>query len=137
MNKIQFTAGDSHNILSPHARAKAVYDNEPCARTFLQDLELHLTSGYVFSTPRIFLLGRPVPRSADPRDIVDPVVDFAAMGSKLDCWHVYLAAGDLLEFFRFEPFPLPYFSWERENVLRFYRRDHVIRLCQSLARPYS
>lgn len=110
------------DIQSPYERAKSVYESEPCARTFMADLQLHLARGYVFNTPRLFLMGRPVRRSGDPRDIVNPLVDFL----NPDCWHVYLAAGDMGEFFKFEPFELQWFSWERNNRLRFYNREQVI-----------
>lgn len=117
-------------VQSPYELARKIYQQEPCARTFREDLEQHLRTGYVWSSPRTFIMGRPVRRSGDRADIVTPHVTF----DNPDCWHIYLAAGELYEFFRLEPFELPWFSWERHNVLRFYRRERVIQLCLHFAR---
>ena len=124
--------GDKAGLQSPYEIAKCVYENEPCARTFMEDLQLHLAHGYVFNTPRLFLMGRPVSRDGDTCDIVCPVVCYSVP----DCWMVYLAAGDISEFFKFEPFELQWFCWERNNKLRFYRRERLIWLLkqQSLKR---
>ena len=59
---------------NPYAEARAVYDREPCRRTFNEDLELHLMNGLVFSTPEFFLMGRAVPRGACHADIINPAV---------------------------------------------------------------
>lgn len=108
-------------LQSPYELAESVYQSEPCARSFMEDLRLHMLHGYVFNTPRLFLMGRSVSKLGDAGSIVDPTVSF----NNADCWHIYLAAGDLSEFFKFEPFPLPWFSWERNNKLRFYRRERL------------
>ncbi len=115
----------AHNqrTLSPVERAAAVYDREPCARTFREDLEAHLLNGYVFSTPETFLMGRVVQRDADPALIVDPWHRFEAG----DCWMVYLSAGCILrDVPRLMPFPLPWLAWERGNKLRFWRTERVL-----------
>lgn len=109
--------------MTPIDEARAVYLREPCRRTFEVDLELHLQNGYVFSTPKLFLMGRPVLRIANPEDIVNPAFIF----EHYDAWLIYLAAGDFREFFRFEPFPLKWYGWERENMLRFFLSSTVKR----------
>lgn len=102
--------------MTPLEQAMHVYETEACPRTFTEDLALHLRNGYVFSLPEVFVMGRPVNREAQARDIVHPAFTFA----HCDCWHVYLIAGDWLKAIPFIPYPLPWFSWERDNVLRFY-----------------
>jgi hypothetical protein len=110
--------------MSPFEMAMLVYATEPCARSFDEDLRRHHLYGYVFSSPSCFIMGRPVEKNAQERLIKDPSVRFY----NPDAWLVYLAAGDLAEFFKHEPYPLPWLGWERDNHLRFYRRDNVRRL---------
>lgn len=111
--------------MTPVEQAAAVYQREPCARTFREDLEAHLLNGYVFSTPTVFVMGRLVQRDAEPALIVDPWHRF----EDGDCWLVYLAAGNLAEIPRFIPSPKKYVAWERENSLRVHLSTQVIRLC--------
>lgn len=109
---------------TPIERAKNVYLEEPCARTFVEDLEIHLLGGYVFSTPSYFIMGRAVNADGTNEQIVDPTYHFEVA----DCWHVYLAAGEnpFGEFLRLMPYELPYISWERKNRLRIYRTSWIL-----------
>ena len=112
--------------MTPIEKAAEVYLREPCARTFQEDLKLHLLYGYVISTPRLFIMGRPVVKGAPASEIVDPSFTFPE--ALCNCWHIYLAAGNgIQEFFRVEPFELPWLSWERKNILRYHRRDAILR----------
>ena len=114
--------------MSPYQRARAVYASEPCARTFEEDMEHHLRHGFVFSTPDFFVMGRGVKSKADPRIIFNPEFNF---GRELqDCWHVYLMAGDIAMAWGILPYPLPMFSLERRNELRFYRFEDIARHAQ-------
>jgi hypothetical protein len=101
-----------------------VYATEYCPRTFDTDLALHLKHGIVISTESVFLMGRPVERNAEHRLIVNPAIRFY----NPDCWLVYLAAGHIGRFFKYEPYRLPWFCWERSNRLKFYKRANVARL---------
>ena len=103
---------------SPAERAAAVYSREPCARSFREDLEAHLIHGFVVATPDAFAMARPVPRAADPDDIVDPTVNWPR--EECDAWLIYLLAGDLAVTLRWLPFDLPFIGWEKRNKLRFY-----------------
>lgn len=118
--------------LAPIDLARAVWLLEPCARPFELDLLLHLRHGYVFSTPRYFIMGRPVKRDAPLEKIVDPTVVF---GPEADAWLVYCAAGTegVARFLGCEPYPLPYIGWERGNKLRFYERERLIRCTTKLS----
>lgn len=115
-------------IISPYERARRVYQLEPCARTFTQDLVLHLANGYVYSDPDAFIMGRPVDRFADPAEIVNPEVVF----KEANAWLVYLAAGHLQDLYRFLPYHLDYVGWERDNKLRFYPFDQIHEIICSL-----
>lgn len=113
-------------MTSPYQKARDVYALETCARTFEEDLRLHLEWGVVISRPDFFIMGRPVCSSAAPAKIVDPHFRFESIG--IDCWHVYLAAGNVARAWAYLPFPLPLISFERKNVLKFYSLDRLKRL---------
>jgi hypothetical protein len=115
-------------ILTPYEQAARVYEQEPCARPFVEDLEAHLYNGYVFNTPALFVMGRAVISSAEPSLIVDPWHRFPQ--EKCDAWLVYLAAGDLRSLLAMFPYPLPQIGFERTNKLRFYR------FCECTTRLY-
>jgi hypothetical protein len=102
----------------PYVVARAIYDREPCARSFNEDLELHLMNGVVFSTADFFLMGRAVPRGACHADVINPAVVFAA--SLCDCWHVHVLAGNGRKAWSILPYPLQWMSFERNNRLKFY-----------------
>lgn len=110
-------------------KAAAVYDRELCPRSFEEDLLLHLNYGYVISTPESFLMGRAVNKDAPAHLIKFPGYNEF---ETLNAWLVYLAAGDLREFFRHIPFYLPFIGWERRNLLRFYPTEILRqRICGS------
>ena len=110
--------------MSPYEKARHVYETEPCARTFDEDLRLHLAHGVVISRPDFFVMARPVSTLATPAKIVDPHFQFHAP----DAWHVYLAAGNIPRAWEYLPFHLPWISFERRNVLRFYSLDRLKRI---------
>lgn len=112
-------------MIPPVVLAARVYGREPCARSFEEDLEAHLVGGYVVSRPDIFVMGRPVPRSAGREAILDPWRTWPA--GECDCWHVWLAAGDLRALaWEAAPFPLPYLSYERANRFRCARFESLL-----------
>ena len=112
--------------MTPYWKAQQVYANEPCKRTFAHDLDLHLAHGFVFSTPEFFIMGRPVDKRGDPAKIVDPTVQWPK--EQCNCWHVYLMAGDPTKAWSIMPWPLGWFSFERNNDLRFYVAERIRRL---------
>ena len=99
------------------AKERHVYENGP--RSFKQDLEAHLIHGIVFSTPTAFVMARYVSRSWPDHSIINPWLNDATC-SQLDTLHVYLAAGDLTEFFTFPHISCKWVSFERKNNLKFY-----------------
>ncbi len=113
---------------SPLHAAMAVYDTEPCARSFGEDLVSHLQHGYVHSTPHYIVMARPVlylQSAQDHENIVDSQYVFPM--NEWNCWHIFLLAGDLRQAASQFPFPLPWVSWERRNALRVYRFESLLR----------
>lgn len=103
-----------------------VFTQEPCARSFELDVELHLMFGFVFATPDFFIMGRPVDSAGRHEDIVNPSFEFPK--DKCDCWMVYLMAGDVTKVWNIMPYPLPKVCFERRNELRFYSLDSIRRI---------
>lgn len=124
----------SARSVSPVEIAAAVYDQEPCARTFREDLEAHLLHGIVISTQTAFVMARYVCRDWPASAIVDPWNNDLACVP--DCLHIYLAAGRTSEFWTFPHKKVKWISFERGNSLRFHPYDQLQRLCsrQSKAR---
>lgn len=97
------------------AQALALYTDPafPCERTFEEDLAAFIHTGRVYITPTCILLAKAVPSSRDhhePWDTWEP--------HECDAWLVWLAAGDLAEFFQYVPYPLPWLVWARRHRLR-------------------
>jgi hypothetical protein len=116
--------------MTPVLKAAAVYEQEPCVRTFAQDLEAHLLHGLVVSTPDLFLMARPVSHDAIGDKIVNPWHN--TWESEPDCWHLYLYAGDMMTAFKQATHELPYVSFERKNRLRIYSWDQIFNTCKKL-----
>jgi len=80
---------------------------------FVAELRAHLLHGYVISTDRIFLMGRPCPRGADMTDLSRswPVAE-------CDAWFVWVGVGDMHELVAAMPFPLPWVGFYRQGRRR-------------------
>jgi hypothetical protein len=101
-----------------------VYQQEPCARSFREDIDAHLQNGFVWATPDEFWMCRGVDRDADPALIVDPWHAFPR--NEQNAWLVYLLSGTcrtemLSRAVRMLPYRLEWIGWEKRNILRFYR----------------
>lgn len=105
--------------MTPYELARKVYESEPCARLFEEDLVAHFHSGTVISTPEIFMMFRPVCSGWKEEDILDPWL--SCPEEVADCWHIWMTAGDVAQARDYIPFPLPLASFERKNVLRLVR----------------
>lgn len=96
-------------------------------RTFREDLDAHLQTGCVFSTPEWFIMARPVESTADVALINDPWHEFPA--DCWDCWYIYGYAhtprmnftGLVENVLRMSPIELPLVAWKR-------RRDERLRV---------
>ncbi len=85
---------------------------------FVEDHRLHLLHGYVFSTPTLFVMGRPIDRFDDWPRLKDPLVRYPP--ERENCWWLFLLAGEAREAWRYLPYPLPYIGWERRGKPRFF-----------------
>lgn len=113
--------------MSPFERAaKAHAASSHPDRSFTADIEAHFVTGFVFSTPDYFIMGRPVFRTGDPKLILDPWHRFP--WADCDCWMVWLAAGDLGKAWTILPWPLPWLGFERGLELRFVPAEAMKRL---------
>jgi hypothetical protein len=117
--------------MKPVELAAQVYSREPCARSFVEDLELHFLHGYVFNTPDWFMMARPVWSRAPFELIIDPSFNEFAV---LDTWHVYLFSGSNIYRAAFKAQQLAgrvmeNVSFEKRNRLRMHRMaDFMSRL---------
>lgn len=103
--------------MTPVEQAAAVYDREPCAGTFREDLEEYLLHGMVHSAATAFVMARYTTREDS---LTCPLET---------CIHVHLAAGDVSEMFNFPHMPCKWISFERKNVMRFHPYDQLKRRC--------
>ena len=131
------TMSDSARFVSAVERAAAVYQQEPCARTFREDLEAHLLHGMVWSTPTAFIMARRVCRDWPPEVIVNPWLPDGETELKwnpelCNCAHIYLAAGDIAQFFNLPHQGIEWVSFERQNRLRFHKLSRIKRLCSTI-----
>lgn len=111
--------------MTPLDLAFQVYLEHPTKRTLAGDLSAHLQHGYVLGTPTGLVLGRPVPRNADPALIV--TAEHAFDQGICDCWHVWLGVGNWQEILLYHlPYRLPWMSWERRFRLRFHKLENVL-----------
>ncbi len=117
--------------MTPYLAAAAVYDREPCARTFEADLFLHLLHGIVVSTPEVFAMVRPVCREWPLAWLRDP----ERIEPAGDCWWIWLAAGDVRRLF---DWPVPAREWvgfERQNIPKLIQFRNARRLLRTPERP--
>lgn len=102
------------NTTSIYEQARAVYDREPCARSFEEDLWHHFQHGYVVCTPTAFAMVRIV-RSDWPMEWLREPWRIDADG---DCWWIWLLSGDVAETVSWLPFPKKHIAFERGNQSR-------------------
>jgi hypothetical protein len=100
--------------MTPYQRARDRHLIERTRFSFEEAIDAHGRTGYVIINPDIFLLVRPVDSLADSCLYDDPYIEF----KETDCWHVYLAAGDIRQMPLYVPHPMPLISYVRKNRLR-------------------
>lgn len=116
--------------MTPFEQARALHRSDPDNEPFEEVLMAHLLHGVVVSTPTVFVLMRPVGLWAEHKSFDDSWLRFA----NPDCWHCYLAAGDLREMFAAIPYPLPYCSFVRKNRLHIRELKHMTERVSNLSR---
>lgn len=110
--------------MTPIQMARQRWEAEPRIMEFGEMIWHHLEFGVVISDPEVFLCARPVERYASLEEISDPCRVFG----NADTWFLYACAGKttLARFLKCEPYPLPFFGWEKRNRLRFHTRETLI-----------
>jgi hypothetical protein len=111
--------------MPPFSDAAAVYDREPCARSFEHDLYLHFLHDTVLSTPEVFVMLRPVCRDWPVEWLHDP----QRTDPNGDAWWIWLLAGDAAPVWALHP-PKPWVGFERDNLPRFHRYVRLRRFYQ-------
>ena len=108
------------NILK---EVKEFYDKIECDA--FADITQYLQMGYLFSSPKYIIFGKPVRRDGgDPNEQWNPVAP--------DAWYVRCAGGEnsISEFIEAMPFPLPYIGWQRQlknKQVRFFELEKILR----------
>lgn len=115
---------NDHGRLSPAFRAAMEYQIIPGEYTFFDAVEAHLVNGYVVASPEMFILARPVERSASEELLLNPCYRFESP----DAWFIYLAAGQLKYAWKFYPKAYEWVGWQRRGkVCRFYEMNQIKR----------
>ena len=99
--------------MTPYEQAQAVYEREPCARTFHEDLWYHLQHGFVWASPACFAMIRPVCSTWERAALLSPWLT-APDG---DCWLVWMLAGDAAEGIAKLPSRKKWLAFERSGSL--------------------
>lgn len=109
----------------PVQRAREVYLQEDCARSFEEDFYLHWHNprAIVYKDANNLALLRPVNRANEYELLTDPSWN----SDDPNCWWVYLLVGDFRFLLTLLPYDLPYIGWERNNVPRSYKLNHLKR----------
>lgn len=104
-------------MMTPWERARIWHDEHISTETFEESFGWHLSCGYVWSTPEVFLLAREVHWDADREEI--------AINEDLErnAWFVTLAASvgsanPVREFLRIAPHKRPWCLWCRRGEMR-------------------
>lgn len=74
-----------------------------------RDISAYMASGYVYASPEMLIMGKPVCiNGGDPDKQINPVAP--------DAWYVKLAVGEshISDFINLMPYPLPWVGWRRE-----------------------
>lgn len=77
---------------------------------FREEVEAHLLHGFVFATPTAFLMGRPVPRGAEIRDVWQ-----TWPAEKCDAWFAWIGVGAIGPLLALMPYELPWVGWVRQG----------------------
>lgn len=107
--------------MNPYYRMASEYARKPQEMPFSAYVEQHMLTGFVFSTPEFFIMGRPVMSNGYTEDIGNPWHIYDE--KKCDCWYVHAMSGDLSKAFDIMPWNLEWLAFER---VRGGKRDMVI-----------
>lgn len=112
--------------MTPYQQAQAVYEREPCARSFHEDHFHHLQHGFVYSSPTCFAMCREVSSAWGADKMLAPW-EVEPGG---DCWFVWMLAGDAREAIGRLPHVKPFIAFEKRCKVRLRTREQVMRLAE-------
>jgi hypothetical protein len=118
--------------MTPAEQAAKWCDNHN--ENFREVLAAYLSFGYVWSSPRSFILARPVWR--EWWDDGEKLADHSLTAPDGNCWFIWLAAGDMAEFFKICPQPKDFVCFSRGDVARCWEFERLRRLC-TLTKPHK
>lgn len=95
-------------MTTPAERARILCDQRN--GNFREEVEAFMVTGFVFSGPRWFLMGKAVPRSADLSDLWAPYAP-----DECDAWWVWCGVGDAATLLSLMPYPLEWVGWHRQG----------------------
>ena len=103
--------------MTPYETAARWHQAHDLETPFREILEAHLFYGHVISGPRAFVLGRQVRHDWPPALMLDP----RCVAPSGNCWHVWLWAGEVKDWKKVVPWPLPWIAFHRGERLRIHR----------------
>ncbi len=97
--------------MSPYEQCEEKYYARGYTIPFSSIVATHAKKGFLYATPKVFVMGHPVIQSAPRQLICDHLHTFDNM--KCDCWHIDWFAGSFVKIWDIVPYPLPFVSFER------------------------
>lgn len=97
----------------PYDALKEQYHFRPEEQPFEWYVNYHMRHGFVFSTPRFFVMGLPVVSHLLKADV--PVLNHAHQQQTQDTWYVSGFAGDISSAWAILPYPLSFVAFERDR----------------------
>lgn len=118
--------------MTPIEQLSALYDSTETERSLEDDIELFLFNGYLISTPRYIIMGKPIIKGTPDDLIRDPRHRFE--WTLCNCWFVYAYAGTCLDFWKAMPFELAWVAFHRRHarVCRYYPLYKFKERCERL-----
>lgn len=134
MDKILIEAaiGAPYRPLSPYEQLLVEWRGRPRQHGHtLEEQELaYKRTGFVFSTPSFYAIGRGVCRSASQDELKNPYFIFPPQS--YDAWYVAEMCGDMRAVWSIMPWRLPYVGWclakDPLQEVRFYPIEQIERL---------
>lgn len=112
--------------MSPYEAIIRHYDEQGV--DFAPAFSFHLRFGHVFATPSYFLMCLPVSRrwlESTRNPSIAYNMGTGAQDGSADCWYIGGMAGVMNEAWRSEPYPLPWFAFERGKELHIWPSQRI------------
>jgi len=123
--------------MTPLDKLRAFYAARCPHRKLEEDLGNCLAYGFLFSTPKYIIAGKPVDRNAAEPLIEDPSYSFDPDRWNLNTWYVFAYAGEWGRFFTALPYKMRFVAFHRRQRIRFYDFDRIYIKCSAHKTPFS